>query len=366
LVQIVRGTCHVLLVYDVALSIDLKEAERRVIAVKDRGTIKHKRRAPAYLQHQPIPLRISQGSESLTVGAIKTSAFVDLVLYDFGAVSVLYSIPLHGPLQQLLELSDQLYENVRLLEDSRRHVEQIVELVRDAVPQPNISSFVEDYIIFQLDSFASPITVGDVVAGNLHLLAQILRAETHGLSTDEVHDAVSHRISFSPDDLAIIDWNAAVLIGPNMDDTLTVLEFANVDLLEMRYLDHNLDDALELAYGMMAKRTRQRFPFRSNSTELERLARWQVDSAILFEGVNNTLKLIGDQYLARAFRLAAERFHLPEWDASIMRKLQTLESIYSKVSDQVSSRRMETLEWIIIVLIAVSIILPFVVSYSAN
>jgi len=28
-------------------------------------------------------------------------------------------------------------------------------------------------------------------------------------------------------------------------------------------------------------------------------AQWQVDSAILFEGVNNALKLLGDQYLAR-------------------------------------------------------------------
>jgi uncharacterized Rmd1/YagE family protein len=43
-----------------------------------------------------------------------------------------------------------------------------------------------------------------------------------------------------------------------------------------------------------------------------------------------------------------------------MRKLQTLESIYGKMSDRAGTRRMELLEWIIIVLIAISIALSFV------
>jgi len=59
------------------------------------------------------------------------------------------------------------------------------------------------------------------------------------------------------------------------------------------------------------------------------------------------------------YRLVSGRFHLAEWDASILRKLQTLESIYQKMSDFVGTRRMEILEWIIILLITVSIVLPF-------
>jgi uncharacterized Rmd1/YagE family protein len=73
--------------------------------------------------------------------------------------------------------------------------------------------------------------------------------------------------------------------------------------------------------------------------------------------VTNALKLVGDQYLARLYRMAAQRMRLPEWDASIARKLQTAESIYQRLSDQASTIRLEVLEWIIIVLIAVSILL---------
>jgi uncharacterized Rmd1/YagE family protein len=69
---------------------------------------------------------------------------------------------------------------------------------------------------------------------------------------------------------------------------------------------------------------------------------------------------LGDQYLARAYRLTSRRFHLDDWDSSILRKLQTLESIYEKISDQASTRRMELLEWVIILLIAFSIVLEFI------
>jgi uncharacterized Rmd1/YagE family protein len=92
------------------------------------------------------------------------------------------------------------------------------------------------------------------------------------------------------------------------------------------------------------------------------LAQLELDSAVLFEQVTNALKLIGEQYLTRVYALVSRRFHLAEWDSSITRKLQTLESIYGKMADRAATRRMEMLEWIIIILIAVSIVLPFISS----
>jgi flagellar motility protein MotE (MotC chaperone) len=77
------------------------------------------------------------------------------------------------------------------------------------------------------------------------------------------------------------------------------------------------------------------------------IAQFQMDSALLLEGMTNALKVLRDQYLARVYRVVSERFHLAEWDASILRKLHTLKSIYEKMSDQAASHRMEILEWII-------------------
>ena len=47
-----------------------------------------------------------------------------------------------------------------------------------------------------------------------------------------------------------------------------------------------------------------------SARHLSRLATLQTDSALLFEGVNNALKLVGDQYLARVYRAVSQRFHL--------------------------------------------------------
>src|SRR2546427_4287910 len=164
------------------------------------------------------------------------------------------------------------------------------------------------------------------------------------------------RIFFGLDDATFIDTDATLLFDPEADDVRAVIEFANTQLLEMRFLDQQLDDALERAYETLMRRRARLFGLGQYRPELRRLARLQLDGAILFEQVTNALKLVGEQYLARVYSLASRRFHLAEWDASITRKLQTIDGIYAKLADRATSRRMELLEWIIIVLIALSII----------
>ena len=361
MLSVSQGFCHSIFVYDVAFSIDLEQAERMVTSATQRETIRHTRKAPSYFEYRPAPLRMAQEEAAVRIAAsLATHAQVELVVYDFGAVSVIYRMALEGEHTDLLKLSELLYENDQLLSDSRRRVEQLVRTVEPALSSARISSFVEDYVIFQVKAFTDPVQVHELTDAHAQELAQILRAERRELSDDEVTDALSHRIAYEKSDLVIVDWNAALVIDAEADDVLAVLEFANVELLEMRFLDQRLDDALTLAYERLTRRSRTRIPFWSNPSDLRDISQWQVDSAILFEGVNNALKLLGDQYLARLYRLAAERFHLADWDGSILRKLETLEGIYQKMSDRIVSRRMEVLEWIIILLIAVSILLPFV------
>ena len=360
--SIARGTCHGIFVYDIGFSIDLKEAERRITSAK-RETLKHKRRAPQYFEYRPAPIGISQRGAPVHIDEqFATDPQVDLVVYDFGAVSVIYRIPLLGDSSRLLALSEHLYENRQLLDDSRRRVEEVLKVIEGAVSKANISAFVEDYVIFQIDAFTDSTGIEELITHYGQHIAQILRAEARELSANEVTDALSHRMSFGKDDIVLVDWNAALVVDKEAEDILTILEFANVELLEMRFLDQRLDEALTLAYDRLTHRKRGWFPSSANHTALRDVSQWQVDSAVLFEGVNNVLKLLGDQYLARVYHLTAERFHLTEWDASILRKLETLESIYQKISDQVVTRRMEILEWIIIALFVIEIILPFVSS----
>jgi hypothetical protein len=354
---IARGACHVLFAYEVAQAIDLDAAEARLAA--ERQTVKHKRRAPAFFEYRPPPLRVTRPGVAHAVGIHATAPAVDIVLYDFGAVSVSYDIPLADPLGALPALADALWGHAGLLADSRRQVEALLDALGDAAVRPRIAASVEDYAIFHIEAFTAPLAGAALWEEHGHTVAQILRAEPRALSQQEVGDALSSRLAFGPADATFIDTDAALVFDAEGDDVLAVLELVNTQLLEMRFLDEQLDDALERAYEALARRRGGR-----HGPDIERLAQLQLDSAILFEQVTNAVKLVGEQYLARVYALVSRRFHLAEWDASITRKLETMDSIYSKMTDRAATRRMETLEWIIIGLIAIELVLSLVTAFA--
>ncbi len=353
---IARGTCFPLFAYEVAYAIDLDAAERRVLAAKERQTVKSKRRAPAFFEYRPAPLRVTLQGGPVRVGAYPTAPDVEVVLYDFGAVAVSYAIPIEGPLAALPQLSADLWGNGDLLADSRAHVERLLGTLGDAAVRPRIAKFVEDYSVFQIEVFSEFCDAARLWTDHAGVVAQILRAATAPLSQQEQADAISSRLSFRPDDATFIDSDAALIFDPEGDDVRAVLEFANTQLLELRYLDAELDQALDRAYGLVVRAPPLRLlpPY---GPDVQQLAQLQLDAAILFERVTNALKLIGEQYLTRVYGLVSRRFRIADWDAPVTRKLQTLESIYAKLSDRAATRRLEVLEWIIIVLIGVSIVI---------
>jgi len=361
--RIRTGTCYVLFAYDVGLEVDLDGARPRLASAQPAAPLPRRRRAPDYIGYQSPPLRVGRPSEPVKVGRYSTTAHAELVVFDFGAVGVQYSIPIAGPMEDLLELSCLLYENAALLSDSKRQVEGLVEEIRPWVVKARIASFVEDFQIYHIEEFepgagavgASASGIGgEASAVRSSLAARILRAEPGKLSAEEERRTLECRISYGPDDVVVIDWNGAMVVGREMDDVIAVLEYTNVELLEMRYLDDRLDRALAAPAARPASLWRRGA---SGEASLRAVAEMQIDAARLFEEVNNAMKLLGDQYLARVYRLASQRLHLPEWDADILRKLETLESIYQKLNDYRTSRRLEVLEWIVIVLIAAEIVL---------
>ncbi|HKO31635.1 MAG TPA: hypothetical protein VJU54_10880 [Nitrospiraceae bacterium] len=353
-----KGTCYAVFAYDIGWSINLEDVTRRITAERERSRLRYKTRAPQYFEYRPAPLRLMQEGGSLAVGQYQSSPTVEVMVYDFGAVTITYRFTLDGPFEGLLELSESLYANESLLTESRKRVEQLVQAIRPSIERPMIAKEVEDYIIFSIES-SSPAQSLPLWSSRETELAQLLRGERTPLADQEIQDATSCRISYGVGDAALIDWNSAVLFGIEMDDVRAVLEFANVELLEMRMLDEQLDAALDEGYAALTRKPRLLPLPGLHDKDTMHIAQLQVDGALLFERVTNTLKLLGDQYLARVYRLASQRFHLEAWDASILRKLETLESIYGKMSDRTTTRRMEVLEWIIIVLIALSIGVSF-------
>ncbi len=356
------GQCILLAAFDVAAAIDLDVAERLISGAKERVAVRHSRKAPPYFTYTPPPLRIARAAPPLTLGPFTTTPTVELVIFDFGAVSVRFRIELEGPVERLLELSTAVFGNADLVTEARRQVELLVNAILPAVRSAKIDDRVEDYVVLQIGTLDGGIPPSALLSQHPGFVARVLRAERSALAAEETADALGCRLVYSPADAVLVDWNAAIVLDTDVEDALTVLEFANVELLELRFLDDRLDAQLEESYIALSRQEgRRRWRILPPPVkDLARIGRLQVDSALLFENVNNALKLIGDQYLARLYRLAATRFHLPERDETIGRKLRTLESIYEKMSDYQAGMRADLLEWIIIILIAISIVLPFI------
>jgi len=354
------GTCHASFAFEVGQDIDLEACER-LLGPAERQRVRSRRRVPRYFDYRPAPLRLPQEAPALLVGGLPI-ARVDVVLYDFGAAAVNYALPYEGGLDRLVPISVELQEAATLIDDARARLLLLVEAVRPAITRPHVTTMVEDYIVFQVDRFAEGFSLQDLWRGPAReLAAQVLRGVDQPLSSEERRDALRLRLSFSAGDVTIVDWNAALLYDPEPEETRFLLEFANVQLLELRHLDEELDRVLDQAYESLTHGERGwRRALRAPVAPLRRLGELQVDSAVLFERVSNAVKLVGDRFLGRVYLAASERFHFADWDQAIGRKLGVLDGIYQKVSDRVTARRLEVLEWIIILLITLSVIFSFV------
>jgi hypothetical protein len=228
-------------------------------------------------------LRITHDIEPVNLGRYRVDTSVDFLAYDFGAVAVIYRIPIRGSLETLLELSQELYDNESLLTDSQQRADQLLKGLGDSVMDAGIANVVEDYVIYNIESFAPSFDLNALSSTQAQWIAKILRAEGQPLSNQEVEDALAAKIAFGLEDLTLVDWNAALIIDREGDDIRAVLEFANVELLELRYLDQKLDRALDRAYEALSRSWNLLKMFGYYSTDLRRVAELQVDNALLFE-----------------------------------------------------------------------------------
>jgi hypothetical protein len=355
-----KGICHVMYAYDIGTTIKLNECIKNMDSLGCTTLSSRNRRAPKFFDFNPPPLVLVQKSIVPCVGKHEIFSLVDLTFYDFGAVSISYEIPFSGTLDDLRELSKSLIDNESLLNDSKSRAENLIKVLGDTIENPCLATLVEDYALFQISDFSLTCPMNVFLKEHGQELAQILRDEVDDLSVEETKDALSCKISFGKNDATIIDWNSAIVFDKDADDVRAVLEFANVELLEMRFLDKQLDTSLEKSYQLTTAQSKfWQWISGNGARNLRRISQLQLEGAILFERVSNAPKLLGDQFLARVYRLIAQRFHLNEWNSSILRKLDTIENIYQQNHDVSAGKRLEMLDWIIIFLIMFEIVMSF-------
>ncbi len=351
---VVRGRLHIYVAFDWGDEVDLPRA--RGLVSGSYQALPRRRRTPPSFSYRPPPLRVTLEPTTLQlpeIGDVQADAAV--TIFDFAAVSLALGTPFTLSASALLRLAGALAESGALVQLARTMLtplfRQLLPAIRDPEWQDDMS---EEYFVFQLAPEFLPL------AQDAGWVASLVHLEAAALAVQEITEATRLRLSYGPDDLFVPDWTAALLVDRECEETLQVIEFANLQLLEFRHIDGRLDTALAQAWRMIEPLARTGLPFwRVFGRPLRVIGGLKVEAYDLSERAANVLKLVGDSYLARVYRLVALRFYLETWETSIRRKLEAVEGAYGMVADQARDFRMEFLEITVVLLILLELIVAF-------
>jgi len=348
--------------YDVGYEIDLDRAS--ALFAPDAASRERPARNEAQaLQIVNPPLFVSLGTERLTIGGGTHRADVSARLFDFGTCSLQLRIEAAAPLswEEFTTFGNAVDASPQLPSIFARHLEALRARVAPAVERPNLASVVEDYVVFRLTKLTDVAgkTMGTNVLTDDHVVPLLLR-ERRELSADARRELLPHRFSYYADDLTILTWDNALVVEPRGDDRDVeyILEFANAQLLELRYYDAVLDAELPAMYDRIAA-ARGRvsaLPTWRYRPLLARLQTRVADVTETVERVENALKVTDDVYLARIYAAALELFRGTAWRRGIERKLSIVRETYSMLNAEAQAARAELLEIAIIALIVIEIV----------
>ncbi len=354
----VRGAATLYRIYDAGYSIDL-EAAARILAARTPARVRPERREAEAIRIANLPLTVSLGSARLTADAHSYDVELSARIFDFGVVSLRMRVPVPTEIawSEFVDFGNRIGGRADAQSVFDHELQQLLAGLAPAVERMRVAEVTEDYTVYRVttlrDALGSPVpphalTDGDVVP--------LLLGEERPLSEAARRELLPHRFSYYADDLAILTWDNALVVDPAPEDETDVqyvLEFANAQLLELRYYDALLDAELPRMYDRVAEARGGVRGFRSRRFRnlLGKMQQTVADSTEIVERVENSLKVTDDVYLARIYAAALEIFRGRVWRAGIDRKLSIIRETYAMLNDEAQAARSEALEIAIVVLI---------------
>jgi hypothetical protein len=281
-------------------------------------------------------------------------------IYDVGVVTVMMRVAFEtNALGSLMPFHNPKLENGLTLDmEAVNFCAKVCDGLKDSIvgraefPPP------EAYTVFCLTDLGG-VKDANVWLGEHRCAVAGLLTETAAekLSEAQIIEVLRIQRSFENTDLAVIDWDAALVVDLTgyVDDVLYALELANLQLEEFRVMDARLDKYLDRAYADLEHRTI--WLFGAANKVLRQLRRLRVDVAKLTDEVTHITKFFGDWYLARVYLGARDRFYLDQWRASVEQRLAQLDKLYSVAHAEVNEQRMLWLEIIIVIFFAIDLLI---------
>ena len=286
-------------------------------------------------------------------------------LLPVGAISITIRVPFEVErVEDLVEYHDLQFSNGSLHQEVRQLAEEVRRELASYYIRP-VTNLAEEeaYTVFCLESplltvDEAPLNAENWLRANRRSVASLLTQEPDidHLSKQEADESTGRFLSYYEHDLVVVDWDAALILDQrqNFDETLYVMELANLQLAELEAYDRILDGSLERAYRDLATRS-----MRGRSSIMRELREIRIDLARFSDELSNITKFFGDWHLARIYENISARFHLAEWHRTIDDKLQTLDDLYQLLNHDQTNRWMLLLEVTIVLLFIIDLVILF-------
>jgi hypothetical protein len=368
-----HGSVLVLIQFDVCEEIRLDELRRIFGARTAEASFKHQ--APGYVRYQRPPVEetieplVLDSGERLE-GQIK--------YYDYGVVSLIFELPFSGNWDTLIQLSCRWTSDTNFEALATRIAKEKLKRAGPALVKPYILAdqggsevqtnawLQEDYFIFhvreiKLDQTNAAPTAAELLATHGDRIAQVVRGETATLSDGERQEILQSRISYYPNDLAVIGWNAAFIYDtPSGAETaIQLLQYANSQLLEFRHYDEFLTRQLEEVYDFLEHGGTGLWYRWRTARAASKLHTVLLDVNELTERADNAIKFLSDMFSARLYKLCAAKVGVPDYKDLVREKLQTSEDLYRFMVDQFNQGRAFVLELMVVIILIIELIYFF-------
>jgi len=350
-----QGSVLVLIQFDVCEEINLDALRDIFGARRQEASFKHP--APGYVRFErapvvePVEPLILESGERLDV---------QIKYYDYGVLSVVFELPFAGDWDTLVRLASRWVWDTDFTSFAQKIVKQKIERARPALVKLYDSWLHEDYFVFHVRDIAGNPSTAELLSTQGGRIAQIVRGENVPLSDGEQQEIMQSKISYYPNDLAVISWNGAFLYdsAAGAETVIQLLEYANSQLLEFRHYDELLTRELKSVYDFMDKGSGIWARWRT-ARRASRLHTVLLDVDELTERADNAIKFLSDMFSARLYKVAASKIGVTDYKNLVNQKVHTAEELYRFMVEQFHQGRAFVLELMVVIILIIDLVWLF-------
>lgn len=337
--------------FDTAEEINLEKVEEILAHGHQASRMRLSRIRPKSIQFKNPPVAVELGDCQVAIGRRNINASFTGKIYDLGVIGIIMRIPLSegASYSEIMDLAVDLYNDDNIEPVFVSMLDTIRKTLSGALVKEDYNGFIEDFTVYYFrdwDHSWDP--------------APLLLAEREPLSEQARRETLRNSFSYGKDDLTIITWDSALVYdSTGSNDIPDLLEFANSQLLELRYYDNLLTGEMGKMYDAIEEAEK--------TSSIRRLGRYRrimnqlmeliVDVTEITERIDNSLKVTEDVFYARIYGTALSIFRTKAWEESINRKISIINQSYTMLSNRIVNQRSELLELTIIILIALEVVL---------